>query len=723
MNLAKHFPALLFGLLVLAGTFLLRISDPIQISSQRAAGFDSLQRLWPRSNEVPQPVRIVDIDEASLAQLGQWPWQRQTLAKLVQELSDLGAVAIVFDIVFPEADRMSPRHLATLPAYAGMFGKTDLATLADFDRDFATAMIGKPVVLAYAMGKGATSTTIPAKAGFAMTGANSILAPERIGKVTINLPILDAAAAGVGNINIDLANEQGVARQLSLLRTDGSRFYPSLVAEALRVAQGVDTFVVNGDSETENIIESLRIGDLEIPLAEDGTLYLHFRPDSRDMYVSAADVITGKEREHLRPLLEGHIVFIGTSAVGLVDARTSPLGVSIPGVSVHAQATEQILAGQFLVRPVYFVGFEYVMTALAGLISLTLASYAKPWTNILVTGAIALGIALLTIFLFLKQGMLLDAAFPLFSLGLIYLASTAFRLLVTDRHGRQMRNMFGHYVAPSVLAEIEKNPSGLKLGGEVRDVTVMFVDIANFTPLSEKLKPDELVQVVNGLWDVCANAVLAEKGTVDKFIGDAIMAFWNAPLPCDAHQKRAANAALRIREAVKIYNEHLPTKTLLMERGAWPISMRAGMASGPACVGNVGSKDRFDYTVLGETVNIAARAEGAGKQVEHDIVVAGKLAAETMGLAILPAGFVKLKGKTAREPLFIVVGDETEATSESFLKLAREHDQLVNLLKGPKARKNQQVARQLLDELAIHHQPLEKFMKALPGRIADFEPG
>ena len=286
-----------------------------------------------------------------------------------------------------------------------------------------------------------------------------------------------------------------------------------------------------------------------------------------------------------------------------------------------------------------------------------------------------------------------------------------------------MRNMFGHYVAPSVLAEIEKNPSGLKLGGEVRDVTVMFVDIANFTPLSEKLKPDELVQVVNGLWDVCANAVLAEKGTVDKFIGDAIMAFWNAPLPCDAHQKRAANAALRIREAVKIYNEHLPTKTLLMERGAWPISMRAGMASGPACVGNVGSKDRFDYTVLGETVNIAARAEGAGKQVEHDIVVAGKLAPETMGLAILPAGFVKLKGKTAREPLFIVVGDETEATSESFLKLAREHDQLVNLLKGPKARKNQQVARQLLDELAIHHQPLEKFMKALPGRIADFEPG
>jgi adenylate cyclase len=259
------------------------------------------------------------------------------------------------------------------------------------------------------------------------------------------------------------------------------------------------------------------------------------------------------------------------------------------------------------------------------------------------------------------------------------------------------------------------------LGGEVRDVTVMFVDIANFTPLSEKLKPDELVQVVNGLWDVCSDAVLAENGTIDKFIGDAIMAFWNAPLPCEAHQKRAAQAALRIRKAVQAYNQHLPTKTLLMERGAWPISMRAGMASGPACVGNVGSKDRFDYTVLGETVNIAARAEGAGKQVEHDIVVAGKLAAETTGLALLHAGFVKLKGKTAREPLHIVVGDETEALSESFLKLAREHDQLVNLLKGPTALKNQLVASQLLNELAIHHQQLEKFMKALPDRIVDFE--
>ena len=724
MKLYKHLPGLLFGLVVLAATLTLRTADPVQVSSQRATSFDGLQQIWPRENQPPQPVRIVDIDEASLAELGQWPWPRQKLATLVDELSRLGAAAIVFDIVFPEADRLSPRKLASDPAFASVFTnvQADIVKLPDFDQDFAAAIAGKPVVMGFARGTGAMSSTIPIKSGFAQTGASAIDAPFRINTVTTNLPELDAAAAGIGGFNIDLAGEQGVARQLPLIWSDGTRFYPSLVTEALRVAQGVDTLVVNADADIPNIIQSLRIGEIEVPLTDNATMVMHFRPDDRDMYVSAADVIGGKKRDALRSKIEGNIVFIGTSAVGLVDNRTSPLGASIPGVSIHAQAAEQILSGQFLQRPGYLPELEFVITGLLGLLTLCLASFAKPWTNILVTTAAALGIIAATIYLFRHQGLLFDPTFPLFSLTLVFVASTAFRLLVTDRHGRQMRNMFGHYVAPTVLAEIEKNPDSLKLGGEVRDVTVMFVDIADFTPLSEKLKPDELVQVVNGLWDVCSEAVLAEQGTIDKFIGDAIMAFWNAPLRCDGHQKRAALAALRIRAAVKSYNEDPATKALLIERGAWPLSIRAGLASGPACVGNMGSKQRFDYSVLGETVNIAARAEGAGKQVHHDLVIAGQLAPETKALALLHAGYVKLKGKTAREPLHIIVGSQSEATTEHFLKLVTGHNHVVKLLSEPTAGKKRSLTQQLLGEMALHDQNLENYFKALPNRTDDLRP-
>jgi adenylate cyclase len=226
-----------------------------------------------------------------------------------------------------------------------------------------------------------------------------------------------------------------------------------------------------------------------------------------------------------------------------------------------------------------------------------------------------------------------------------FLAATAYRLLVTDRLGRQMRHMFGRYVAPSVLAELEKNPESLKLGGEIRDVTVLFLDIANFTPLSEKLKPDELVAVVNGLWDHCSKAILAENGTIDKFIGDAIMAFWNAPVACPDHQYRACKAALGVRAAVKAYNDDAELRRRLEPKGLWPLGVRVGLASGEACVGNMGSTERFDYSVIGETVNTAARAESACKHVAHDILLAGLVDSATKRLAMLPAGHVHLKGR------------------------------------------------------------------------------
>jgi adenylate cyclase len=708
---------------VLLGLLWLRLVDPGIVSTMRGTGFDTLQRIWPRQVTENLPVRIVDIDEASLKQLGQWPWSRDVLAKIVDELQSLGAASIAFDIVFPEEDRMSPRRMFKDPAFKNILGPAiDASTLPDSDAAFAASLANRPTIVAFATSAtGTPAADLPSKAGFAQTGATAILAPPQFKTATTNLPSINATAAGHGGINIDLAGQQGVARQIPFLWSDGTRFAPSLVLEALRVAQGADTILVNAAPETENAIESIRIGDLEIPVSEQGFFPVYFRPDSPDLYVSAADLLDPAKREALRPKLEGHIVFIGTSAVGLLDVRTTALGETVAGVSIHAQATEQILQGQFLSRPEWLVALELALTAVVGLLIATAAAFVRPATTLAFASTCLVAVVAASAIAFRNMGGLWDATFPVFALVLTSLAGIAWRLIVTDKDGRQMRNLFGHYVAPSVMAHIESNPQNLKLGGEVREVTVMFVDIENFTPLSEKLSPEELVQTVNGLWNVCTTAILAQQGTIDKFIGDAIMAFWNAPVSVADHQCRAAKAALDIRKYVAAYNENPAVRSLLAERGIVPIAVRIGLASGPACVGNMGSEDRFDYSVLGETVNTAARTEATCKRVGHDILIAGTLHEATKKLALLPAGHAVMKGISHAEPIFAVVGDEVEKASGSFKELDKEHRHLAQSLSlAPKSAKLAGL-RQLLDEIAIHHPVIAKYLKTMADRPTDFQ--
>ncbi len=721
MKFPRQAGPLAIGIIVVLLMLALRGLDPSLLAAQRASGFDALQRLWPRSVTEAIPIRIVDIDEKSIARLGQWPWPRQQLARLVNELSGMGVAVIAFDIVFPEEDRMSPARLLRDPAFSSL-GQNGASVLPDFDQEFSAAISGKPVVLAFARGEMTEATDLPSKAGFAQTGAPANNAPPLLGKVTANIAPLQSAAAGLGNINIDLASQQGIARDMPVLWTDGQRFLPSLGVEALRVAQGIDTYLVHADDEQENAITSLAIGELEIPLNENGTFQLYYRPNPPDLYISAADVITGTDREKLRPLIEGHIALVGTSAVGLLDTRTTPLGEAVPGVSIHAQALEQILAGQFLSRPEWVSGIEILTASFLSLLTVLAAAMARPAFSSIVAAFSAASIVAFTAVAFQQLGLLIDATFPLLMLVVAFLAATAYRLLVTDRLGRQMRHMFGRYVAPSVLAELEKNPESLKLGGEIRDITVLFLDIINFTPLSEKLKPDELVAVVNGLWDRCSKAILAESGTIDKFIGDAIMAFWNAPVACPDHQYRACKAALGIRAAVKAYNDDAELRRRLEPKGLWPLGVRVGLASGEACVGNMGSTERFDYSVIGETVNTAARAESACKHVAHDILLAGTVDRATERLAILPAGHVHLKGRSLPQPVTIIVGDETEAKSAEFQALAKELQGLVTQLSAARKKAgNGAVVSQLVSELSLHNPALAPYLTAITGRAKDFQ--
>jgi adenylate cyclase len=644
----RRFAGLAAALAVASLFLILRIADPPIVSELRAAGFDSLQRLWPRTGGSDQPVTIVDIDEASLRKLGQWPWRRDALAKLVTNLSNQNAAAIGFDILFPEPDRLSPKLLAkdlSLPPST---------ELPDTDQIFADAITGHHVVLAAAANPSGEVLNPFDKAGFASTGMPAISAPLRMVATVNNLPKFDAAAAGIGLINIDLASESGVARQIPLLWTDGQSFRPSLILETLRLAQNASTYVVNGSNGVEDAITSIRIGDFDIPVSEQGQLSVYYSHNSSDLYVSAADVLDDKKLVDLAPRIAGHIILIGTSATGLLDARTSSLGEAVPGVSVHAQALQQIMSGQFLTRPEWSAGAEFAAIILGGLVFGFGAALLRPWQTLV---ALVLAIALMasaSLYAFRELGFLFDATFPITAFLGTFLAGTALRLFVTDREGRQLRRAFGHYVAPGVLAEIEKNPGMLKLGGEIRDVTVMFVDIANFTPMSQKLKPEELVHLINDILSACCTAILNHEGTIDKFIGDAVMAFWNAPIDQTDHQAKACRSALEIQQAIASMNASPRIQEKLNQAGLPPVAVRVGLASGEACVGNVGSATRFDYSVIGETVNTAARTESACKELGCNIALAGEPTRATASLNLMDMGELQLKGLAAPTRIWAV---------------------------------------------------------------------
>jgi adenylate cyclase len=669
------------GLAVLIGLLILRGYDPPILQYMRNAGFDQLQRIWPREKLADMPVRIIDIDEASLSKLGQWPWSRKQLGKLVDELGTLGAAAVAFDIVFPEPDRMSPSRIAADQDLLGSLSpaaRQEITTsFPDNDEIFAAAIRGKPVVLAFSNAPGNARKTPPRTAGFAQTGNDASKAPPLIQSVAANIDILEAAAAGFGGINLDLGREQGVARRVPMLWTDGTGFYPGLSLEALRVAQGASTIIVNASETTDNAIESIRVGDFELPVAENADFTVRYRRNSPDSYVSAYRVISGAEREALAPLINGHIVFVGTSAAGLLDVRTTSLGETVPGVLIHAQVLEQILSNNFLIRPQWVGGAELLTYGLLGILLIAIVMFRSPLIGTAAGAVMVILLAITSAYGFRSLGILIDATFPVLAMTLTFLATLAFRLLVLDSDRRMLRNAFGHFVSPDVLHEIERNADALELGGEVKEITVLFVDIRGFTALSETLPPDNLVSLINTLLDRWSSAIIATGGTIDKFIGDSIMAFWNAPLTKSDHQYHAALAGLGIRRATAELNGEEIFGNILRERQRWPLECGVGMCSGPACVGNMGSQTRFDYSAVGETVNIAARTETASKRAKYDVVIAGALDAATQKLAVLPAGRVAMAGRSTLMQIWAVVGDEAVAQSAAFAELRAAHEVLV----------------------------------------------
>ena len=622
----------------------------------RYAAFDQYQRLAPREYE-PVPVRIIDIDEQSLREFGQWPWPRSLVAELLGRLQDLGAAAVAFDTLFAEPDRLSPKLvLKDVPGVDAAL----LAKLPDNDEIFARQIAARPTVLGLAAVRDGVKLPAP-KAGFAYLGESPLQAPPPVSGAVVPLPAFAEAAQGIGDISMSTDQDDAVVRIIPLFLSDGAQLVPTLTLEALRVAQGASTYIVENAPDAPASIGAVKVGDFEIPTTRSGGFWLYLTPERQERYVSASAVLKGNA--DIAPLIDGNIVFIGTSAAGLLDIRGTPLGQNVPGVSLHAQALEQILLGHYLYRPDWADGFEITIVAAVGLLVAAMIAIFSPSIAVMAGMAVAAAFLAFSWHAFRAWGFLIDPVAPILASITAQFATVGFRLLVTDRERRHIRRAFGNYVSPAVLARAENQPNGLRLGGDDREITMMFMDVREFTTISESLTPTALVAFLNKLLTGLSRHVIESDGTLDKFIGDSIMAFWNAPVDVEEHPARAARCALKMRETLREMNK---TGSLGLDR---QVAIGIGINTGIACVGEIGAEDRFNYSAVGDSVNTTARIESMCKDFGFDILVSGATAERLKEFAILEAGSRSLKGKTKQTELFLLIGDETVATSAEFRAL------------------------------------------------------
>lgn len=678
-------------LLLLAGAVLLRTADTNTVRGLRNLAFDTLNRAWPRP--VTHTVVIVDIDEASLArpELGQWPWSRLVLANLVRTLESMGAKTIAFDMVFAEADRTSPRaFLDRLPPAGRDPALAPLLTaLPDNDALFTESIraSGKVVTAFIWTDKALEGQRRPhlSKPIQISKGATALRdhVPE-MASAAVNLAEIERAAAGNGCFGV-LPEIDGIIRQVPLLfrmNSPGGKqadLYPSLALEALRVAQDPRTIVKvrdlkPGEAGLFDPPLKMQIGKLEIPLDINGQFPVWFSPQRRADYIPAHAVLSGA----VDPAkIRDKIVFVGTSAQGLKDLRSTPLDLFVPGVELHANVAEQALSGRFLYRPRLVDGAELLFLGVAGLLLIGLAPFLGAVAMGAVTAltiATAAGVSWLA---FVKGGILIDPVYPGLCFAVFYGVASALSYMRSEAGTRQVRQAFGLYISPHFMEELTRDPDKLRLGGQTRELTVMFTDIRNFTSLSERLTPEELIALMNDFLTPMADLVMENRGTIDKFMGDAMMAFWNAPLQDPDHARHACLSALRMQAALEPVNAALARRA--DAEGSPPIVLQAGIGinTGPASVGNMGSRRRFAYSALGDTVNLASRLEGQTKTYGLTNLIGPATRAAVPDFAVLEIDLIRVKGKTRPVQVFTLVGDTALAQTPAFRTWAQAHETLI----------------------------------------------
>jgi adenylate cyclase len=692
---------------ILAGAVWLRSADPYLVETFRVKTFDLYNRLQPREPQPGSPVRIIDIDEKSLGEIGQWPWPRTVVADLVTALRDYGVAVVGFDVVFAEPDRTSPDRIAGSIRGADPQTLERLRALPSNEQAMIEALGSMRVVLGQAGARHLDPNNPPPvppreSQRTSVLGARGGDPTEHIVRLPVlihNLPQLEAAASGLGFFSVD-EEVDGVVRRVPMIKQIAEVIKPALTVEMLRVGlQGNSIFSFireefDYSGQNQIGVNSIRLqtravpgGGFTIPTDGAAKIWVYYaKPDQFNtpqntgrMYISAADVIA---RRVPPEKLQGTLVLVGTSAVGLLDIRATPIEPRLPGVEVHANILENVLSQTFLTHPFWMVGAEVGIMIAVGLGLIFFIPRVGPVFTLVGLTVAAGSLVGVAWWAFSEHRILVDVTYP----GAISLA--LFALLTYGNYARdaaekrQVRTAFAQYLSPDLVEQLAENPDQLTLGGETKRMTMLFCDVRGFTAISEfyKTNPQGLTLLMNRLLTPLSNEILTRGGTIDKYMGDCIMAFWNAPLPRPNQESDSVESALAMFVALEELN--VERRREAEEQGIpyLALAIGIGLNSGEVVVGNMGSAQRFDYSVLGDAVNLASRLEGQSKSYGVGLVIG-----EETHKGLTPGRFatfeldlIAVKGKKEAVRIFTAIGEIAALGAAAVTAQQALHAQLIS---------------------------------------------
>ncbi|MEX2311862.1 MAG: adenylate/guanylate cyclase domain-containing protein, partial [Rhodospirillales bacterium] len=589
----------------------------------------------------------------------------------------MGAVLVAFDIVFAEPDRMNPSSVASNLAGLDDETKGKLLALKSNDQIFADMIRKSRVVLGQA-GRPSETEGVkgpPVKKSVAVQKlSRSAKEPyayiPKFPSLVRNVPVIEQAATGrFGGHGIFsvVPGKDGIVRNVPAFFGHDGQYFPSLAIEMLRIATGRPTILAKVNDA--GMVEAAVAKGLTVTTDRIGQVWPYFSKRDWDKYVSAASVLDGTADP---AKIKGKLTIVGTSAVGLRDIRSIPTERDIPGVEVHAQLIEAIVHSKYLVRPNYADAAELSILLVGGIIMIILV----PWVGAKWTAALFIVVASGSMgtswYLFSEKLFLLDATYAVFGIAVMYTSMTYAGYAREEAERRQTRDAFSKYLSPDMVKRVAGDPGALKLGGDQRKMTLLFCDVRGFTTISEQFDAVGLTALINKLLTPLTNVILERKGTIDKYMGDCIMAFWNAPLDDDDQEFNGCTSALAMLAEMDPLNERLRLEAEAEGRKHIPLKVGVGLNTGQCVVGNMGSDMRFDYSVLGDAVNLAARLEGQSKSYGMNVVLgANTRDAVKDRLAVIDLDYIQVKGKTTGTYIYGLMGDGDVLADPKFVKLQR----------------------------------------------------
>ena len=687
------------GLMILAMLLLIRIWDPTPVKTLRLQVFDYYQKIQPRATQTSE-VLVIDVDEASLAQYGQWPWPRTIIAKLIAALFKANVRAVGLDIIFAEPDRTSPGRLAKNLAGLNKQTREHLQEFPDNDATLATILTQTQVVVSQsALAHDNQDNQAPPRAPpLAEIGEDPRPHLLSYSGLLRNIQGLEEAAAGHGIITLN-PEPDGVVRRVPALLRVSDYVLPTLSLELLRVGTPPSTLSVDTDSAG---IRHVTISHIQVPTDNHGRMWIHFAKRNPQRYISAKDLLNGAVSPER---LANKLVLIGSSAFGLGDNKMTPIEGALPGVEIHAQILDMVAEKSFLTRSNFALALEFILILLLGLLIIFLVPFFGAVQTLFLGGFVVAGMIAASWYAYVGHGVLIDVSYGAVGIFGLYGLLSYLNYVREELSRRQIRNTFSRYISPTLVDQLSSRSEQLQLGGETKTMTILFCDIRNFTSISEQYQddPQGLTQLINRLMTPLTKSILDHHGTIDKYIGDCIMAFWNAPLDDPDHAENACKAALDMFQRLDGFNEMRKTVAAATGDPFFPIHIGIGMNTGTCVVGNLGSEQRFDYSVLGDAVNVASRLEGQTKFYGVGIVIGPQTAALAgERVAMLEIDLITLRGKQEPARTYALLGGPQLRDDPHFQSLVASHS---SMLEAFRRRRWPQVKALLVDCRNNPHAP------------------